>query len=662
MNRLILILFSAVLSSSLLLADVCLSPVDVVYDGDQFLYIADHTANQIQQYNLSTDTVSNTYAINQSPNGLVMLPGDTGTLYIAAGSINGAVLRLNVTTGQIENEVVIGHTPMSPVINGQTMYVCSRFDDIVVEIDLATHTITREIQMVREPVSMEITPDGSQLVVGNHLPSGPANINDISSEVSIVDLGTYAVTNIPLYNGSTGLRGLCISPDSQYAYASHVIGRYQMPTTQLDRGWIMTNAFSIIDIAGQNLQNTILLDDVYLGAANPWAIDCSAEGQYLCVTHAGNHEMSIIDRGGLHLKLDNLAAGTAPVGGFSEVSEDVPMDMGFLAGLRKRVPLGGLGPRSMAIVGSQCYVPEYYSDTLSTVNLTEAKPQFVSVPLGPTPQMDLERRGEFFFNDASQTFQKWLSCASCHPDGRSDSLNWDLGNDGLGSPRNAKSLLMAHYAPPTTITGCRPDAYASVRAGFKFIEFVDRPEEDNQAVDEYLLNQEPLTSPYMASGTLSVSAWQGKYLFYQSGCASCHSGTYFTDMKKYDVGTGRFAGELLDTPTLIEAWRTAPYLQDGRAATIMEVLTTYNPGNQHGLTSHLTQHQLECLEEYVLSLSVRSRKSDIDDDGEINVDDLGLLVASWLEADCGLCDFADLDGDFKVDLYDYSVFSRDWLE
>ena len=32
-----------------------------------------------------------------------------------------------------------------------------------------------------------------------------------------------------------------------------------------------------------------------------------------------------------------------------------------------------------------------------------------------------------------------------------------------------------------------------------------------------------------------------------------------------------------DVPTLAEVWRTAPYLQDGRAATMREVLTTYNP-------------------------------------------------------------------------------------
>ena len=63
----------------------------------------------------------------------------------------------------------------------------------------------------------------------------------------------------------------------------------------------------------------------------------------------------------------------------------------------------------------------------------------------------------------------------------------------------------------------------------------------------------------------------------------------------YEVGT-------FDTPTLIEAWRTAPYLHDGSAATMRDVLTEANQGDRHGKTSHLNADQLNDLVEYLLSL------------------------------------------------------------
>ena len=57
-----------------------------------------------------------------------------------------------------------------------------------------------------------------------------------------------------------------------------------------------------------------------------------------------------------------------------------------------------------------------------------------------------------------------------------------------------------------------------------------------------------------------------------------------------------------DTPTLSEVWRTAPYLYDGRAKTMKEVFVEFNPEDKHGRTSFLSDKELDCLLEYVLSL------------------------------------------------------------
>ena len=76
-------------------------------------------------------------------------------------------------------------------------------------------------------------------------------------------------------------------------------------------------------------------------------------------------------------------------------------------------------------------------------------------------------------------------------------------------------------------------------------------------------------------------------------------------MQHYDVGTQNQTdkpGEALDTPTLVEIWRTAPYLHDGSAATLREVLVDHNPADRHGRTSHLSSSQLEALIAYLLSL------------------------------------------------------------
>ena len=93
-------------------------------------------------------------------------------------------------------------------------------------------------------------------------------------------------------------------------------------------------------------------------------------------------------------------------------------------------------------------------------------------------------------------------------------------------------------------------------------------------------------------------------LFEEAKCSHCHSGEYLTDMKRHDVGSGlnEYEGFAFDTPTLREVWRTAPYLYDGRAKTVFEMLKKFNKGNKHGITSKMSDDDLRDLEAYVLTL------------------------------------------------------------
>jgi len=129
-------------------------------------------------------------------------------------------------------------------------------------------------------------------------------------------------------------------------------------------------------------------------------------------------------------------------------------------------------------------------------------------------------------------------------------------------------------------------------------------------------------SPFRnADGTLTAAALRGKAIFEDPavGCTRCHAGPRFTDSVLtpdpanyifHDVGTlGAGSGARLgvpltglDTPTLFGLWDTAPYLHDGSAATLLDVLTIRNHGDGHGVTSQLSAAQLADLTEYLLSI------------------------------------------------------------
>jgi len=544
------------------------------------------------------------------------LSPDGTRLYVTCAAPQSQIVVIEVASGKTAKTFPAGHTAMAPVPSpdGKRLYVCNRFNDSVAAYDTRTGKESFRVAVPREPVAAALTPDGRFLFVANHLHSGRADVDVVAAEVSVIDTKSRKeIKRIALPNGSSLLRGVCVSPDGKYVCVTHVLARFHLPTTQLERGWMNTSGLSIIDVAKLKLLNTVLLDNVDSGAANPWAVVWAADGKTICATHAGTHEVSVIDAAALLAKLAKMPeklelARTPDYSTSSRVAADVPNDLAFLVGVRRRVKLDGHGPRALALAGGKVYAANYFSDSLSAIDLAATNAASTSIPLAAAREPSLVRKGEFYFNDASICFQGWQSCATCHSsDARVDAMNWDLLNDGIGNPKNNKSLLLVHQTPPAMSTGVRESAEAAVRAGIRHILFTVQPPEVADGLDAYLKSLRPVPSPRLVKGKLSVAAKRGGRVYRdpEVGCAKCHVAPLFTDLKPYNVGT---AGPLdrevteFDTPTLVEIWRTAPYLHDGSAVTIRDVLTTANRNDQHGKTSHLTADQINDLMEYLLSL------------------------------------------------------------
>jgi hypothetical protein len=137
-------------------------------------------------------------------------------------------------------------------------------------------------------------------------------------------------------------------------------------------------------------------------------------------------------------------------------------------------------------------------------------------------------------------------------------------------------------------------------------------------------------------------------------------------LKAHDVGTK----DILDpdgmyyTPTLLEMWRTAPYLHDGSAATLREVLTTHNVDDRHGKTSHLTSRQLDQLEAYLLQIGSKAPtapivKEDLNNDGAVNITDVMIVAAAFNSArgDGKYVESSDLNGDGAINIKDVMMIA-----
>jgi len=262
----------------------------------------------------------------------------------------------------------------------------------------------------------------------------------------------------------------------------------------------------------------------------------------------------------------------------------------------------------------------------------------VRVAHDPTPPTIA--RGRYLFGTATDkrlTKDQWISCAACHPDGGGqDGRQWDLGQ----GPLDTRSLRGSMAATPLHYTAHLDeiqDTYHFTRMTMGGQWFIERwrlndylvgksnagLNRDLDALSAYIEGLTPKRPPPAPAELMPVIR-RGKAIFEsdKTGCTTCHPAPRYTDSGqrdtrgnyiRHDVGTwskGRAASlRTLDTPSLLGLRQSEPYLHDGRAATLEEAFTRFNPKDRHGRTSHLRQEDISALATFLRYLDPGPKKS-----------------------------------------------------
>ncbi len=622
------------------------SPHDIAAapDGAR-LVISDHTGGQAIIAG-ADGALARRVDLRGRPGHAAWAPGGDA-LYVAEYGA-WSVAEIDPASGEVRRRITVGRYPRGLAASDRHLVVANSGVHTASIIDRSTGTEVTRVPCLNTPWGVAMSRDGALAVVGNALPRGDARSNAQAAALTVIDVVAGSkLADVRLPTGSINLHGVAISPDGRWAYVVHSLGRYTLPTTQLERGWVMTHGMSVIDLQARQHYATVLFDTMTEGAADPWQIALSDDGATAWVSLAGVHQVARLDLARFH----DLLAGTADADALAGIPDSAPWyrikeegaaraelvnDLSAMhqGGVLQRFSIPARGPRGLARLRDDALaVASYFSGEVLILDGDSLEVAH-TVALGTQPAETDERAGERLFYDAEQCMQHWLSCASCHPNTRADGLNWDLLNDGIGNPKNTKSLVYSHRTPPVMWTGVRKDMSQATQKGFMFIQFRVMAEQELEQVRSYLRSVPLAGSPYLVpaegaklscsvchhqgvkrdlpakhmaiDGQLSAAAQRGLKLYRsdETDCMRCHPGPRFTDLKSYDVGTRHQVDrrDTWDTPSCYELWATAPYLHDGSAATLEDMLGSLNREDKHGKTSHLSEQQLADLAAYLRSL------------------------------------------------------------
>jgi mono/diheme cytochrome c family protein len=191
------------------------------------------------------------------------------------------------------------------------------------------------------------------------------------------------------------------------------------------------------------------------------------------------------------------------------------------------------------------------------------------------------------------------ACASCHPDGRDDTLVWSSPNGPRQTPMLAGRL---EGAAPYGWNGDAGDVSTHLVQTFKRLGGKGITGDDKEALMAYVGSLRA-PAPRKAKDAGSVERGLAIFRSSQAECSSCHGeGGDLPDGVSHDVKSraGADIRTKFDTPSLRFVSGSAPYFHDGRYKDLHTLLTRSD--GKMGHTKHLAPEELADLEAYLESL------------------------------------------------------------
>lgn len=558
------------------------SPLALSPDGNT-LWVVNPDADSVTPIDTKTLKAGMPLEVGKEPWGVVVTARGIVVLNRADGS-------LSLLEGNKRTDIPVGAEPggiaLSPL--GKLAYVTVSSSDEVAIVELAAKAVVKRIAVGRMPWAIAVTDDGNEedsdetVIVTHRLarlrPDGEeATDNGKEGWLSLIQGGEVKEISLPPYEFGfvNGLESLAIFNDA--VLVTHLLNQPEEPR---DFQNTVSGAVSTVSLTTEQelTERRIHLNESSFSTPVnfPRAIALTPDGKTAYVVLAGSDAV---------MGIDLTTPEKAKLLGFWQT---------------------GNNPRGIVLNkdGSRAYVMNYLSRDVSVLDLTDTSKRSVIATINGTPETlepDL-LRGKILFNNANDPRMShlgWMSCASCHYDGGVDGTTW-LSPDG---PRQTQPLWNLDGTAPFHASATRDevqDAEKDIETlldGVGLAPGAALPElgeaNSNKSTDLDSLARfvlEGIRVP-KARAMTSRQEERGRDVFLKAGCQECHSGTHWTvsalpsllevegveiTSALRDVGTATSSDVLgrqgFDVPTLLGLGSSAPYLHDGSATTLEEVL------------------------------------------------------------------------------------------
>jgi YVTN family beta-propeller protein len=592
-----------------------LSPFNMALTDDgRRLYIVAEESSQLLVVDTEKRKVTNEIDVGYHPHSVILNKNQTIAYVSNQWADNVSVIDLDKLS--VINTLKTGDGPAGLALssNEKYLYVVNSYTSDISVIDIASGKERKRLAAGNNPTGITMSPDKSKLYVTSRrsllVPYG----DPVVTELSVVSDKDQIVEDRKHVESAYLMETVAFTPDGKLAITPLIRPKNLVPSIQVERGFMMTNGFGIVEQKPDGRIIQLLMDEPNEYFADPFGIAITPDGKKAFISCSGVNRITVVDLDSVRALIDRSGSDL-----LDYYSNHLGVSSHYII---KRITTGA-DPKGMVISsdGKLLYVAEHLQDRIAIIS-TGTLETINTIDLGGPKRITVARRGRRILNNAGGTFQTQYACYTCHPDAHEDGLVYNMASKDMGRDlANTQSLRDIGDCPPYKWNGKNQTIYK--QDGMRFSTVLTRTEpfayKDLDALVAYIITGIPYPPNllYNPTGELTDIQKRGKELFERTHdnygheipegnrCITCHTPPYFTNLQMADVGTLLPSDDsmLFDTPHLNEIYASPPYLHHGLATSLEEIWTIYSHDDRHGVVNDFTKIQLNELVEYLRSLS-----------------------------------------------------------
>ncbi len=603
--------------------------LNISADGSK-LYVIGQESNVLLVIDANENKVLDKIPVGVKPHSVTL--SEDGQIAYVSNQWADNIYKIDLSQSKVIDTLRAGSGPaeikLSP--DERFLYVVDSYSSEVSIVDLQTKSEIKRMMAGNNPVAVEFSPTGDKAYVTSRRTLPISADAPPLTELTVINTSSQRVEERKIFENAYIMENIAFTPSGDLAIATLIRPKNLIPSVQVEKGWMMTHGIGIVEQGGKGRMIQLLTDEPNAYYSDPFDIVIAPDGKKAFISHSGVDYITVIDVDAIRTLLTESSQEKLDM-----YSNHLGISSQYVL---KRIPTGA-NPKGLVLSpdGDYLYVAERLEDRISVID-TDLMETVKTIDLEGPSRITVNRQGRRLFNNSGHTFQNQYGCYTCHPDSHEDGLVYNMAGKDMGrNLANTQTLRDIGEIPPYKWNGKNSSVYK--QDGMRFSTILTRTEafnyDDLDALVAYIMTgiDNPPNLRYNPNGELTQAQKRGKTIFYRTEtnlgeeipidnrCVTCHPPPYFTNMKMVDVGTLAETDDpmLFDSPQLNNIYESAPYLHDGRAATLEEIWTMFNDEDKHGVANDMLKDQLNDLVEYLKSLrdakyytNVDAYKKDID--------------------------------------------------